>query len=192
MKIFGKKAHGAYNWRGINAIENAARVINRLKAHKFKYKKHVLLRPPTLNIGCIKGGDKVNIVADYCEVSVDTRFLPGTNPKEILGIFKKILGQETKKFTIAIDDLQYPYEIKESHPIVQTYVKSAKKLGVTAPLTGSEGATVITFFKKKGIPAFATGYVTHNTAHITDEYVEIKTLYKGTRILEQYLKDYDQ
>jgi len=31
-------------------------------------------------------------------------------------------------------------------------------------LTGSEGATVISFFKKAGIPAFATGFAADGTA----------------------------
>ncbi|MBU1997517.1 MAG: M20/M25/M40 family metallo-hydrolase, partial [Candidatus Omnitrophica bacterium] len=63
VQVFGKKAHGAYNWLGENAIEAAARIIAKLKKIKFKYKKHPILRPPTINIGTIKGGDKVNMVA---------------------------------------------------------------------------------------------------------------------------------
>ena len=74
VQIFGKKSHGAYNWRGINAIELATEIIQDLKTYKFKYKKHKLLRPPTVNIGTITGGDKVNMVADFCEFTLDFRF----------------------------------------------------------------------------------------------------------------------
>ena len=192
VKIFGKKAHGAYNWRGINAIEQAARIINRLKEHKFKYKKHSLLHGPTVNIGTIKGGDKVNIVADFCEFSADFRYLPGTNPKEILKELKHAIEQETKKYKIEIDDLQYPYEIDKDHPLVKTYVSTSRKMGFDAKLMGSEGATVISFFKKKGIPAIATGYGSSGTAHITDEYVRLSDLYHGSRVLEKFVKDYDK
>ena len=61
---------------------------------------------------------------------------------------------------------------------------------IKAPIKGSEGATVITFFKKQKIPAFATGYGSRGTAHTTDEYAEIPKLYKGARLLEQFLKDF--
>lgn len=192
IQIFGKKAHGAYNWRGVNAIEQAAQVIERLKAHQFKYKKHYILRPPTKNIGTIKGGDKVNIVADFCEFSLDMRFLPGMKDKDVLNTIKSIVRSVTPQFKIIIDDLQQPYEIDPQHPFVKTYVETACRLGHQPLLKGSEGATVITFFKKHGIPAFASGYGSSGTAHITDEYVRINDLYRGSQLLEQFLKDYDR
>ncbi|MDD5617993.1 MAG: M20/M25/M40 family metallo-hydrolase, partial [Candidatus Omnitrophica bacterium] len=71
--VFGKKAHGAYPDRGINAINIATEIINRLKKIKFSYKRHNLLKPPTINTGTIHGGDKVNMVADWCEFELDVR-----------------------------------------------------------------------------------------------------------------------
>ncbi len=191
VQIFGKKAHGAYNWRGISAIEIAARVINGLKKHKFKYKKHPLLVPPTVNIGTIKGGDKVNMVADFCEFAVDIRYLPSQTMEEVMADMKRVIEKETKNYKITIDDHQLPYAIDPKHPFVKTYVDTAKKMGFTAKLLGSQGATVITFFQDYGIPAFSTGWGSHGVIHANDEYAEIKTLYNGARVLEQYLKEYD-
>ena len=190
IQIFGKKAHGAYNWRGVNAIELATKVIEKLKKHQFKFRKHPLLHSPTKNIGTIRGGDKVNMVADFCEFSLDTRYMPGMDPYEVLEEIKGIVKQVTKNFKAVIDDLQYPYEISANDPFVKTYVETAKKMGYKTTLKGSEGATVITFFKKHGIPAFATGYGSRETAHTTDEYVEIEKLYHGSRLLEAFLKEY--
>ncbi len=192
VQIFGKKAHGAYNWRGVNAIEQASRIIDRVKKYSFPFKKHSLLHAPTVNVGTIKGGDKVNIVADFCEFSLDIRYLPGTNPQAVLKIVKKLIEAQTKKYKIIIDDLQYPYEIDPKHILVETYVRSCKALGFKAELTGSEGATVISFFKKAGIPAIATGFGAVGTAHITDEYVVINDLYNGSRALERFLKERDK
>ena len=192
IQIFGKKAHGAYNWRGVNSIEIAARVINKLKKHKFVYKKHKYLRPPTMNVGVIKGGDKVNMVCDFCEFALDTRFLPGMDHRKVFAQIRDIVRSEAKRFKIIVDDLQLPYEIDPDHPFVRSYVDSARELKCTAHVKGSEGATVITFFKKHGIPAFATGYGAHGTAHTTDEFIHIDELYRGTRVLEQFLKNYDR
>ncbi len=192
IQIFGKKAHGAYNWRGVNAIEQAAKIIEKLKSHKFKFKKHWILRPPTLNVGTVRGGDKVNIVADFCEFALDARFLPSMTAKQVLSDIEKIIRSVTPKFKIEIDDLQQPYEIDVKHPAVKIYLASAKAMNCPAELKGSEGATVITFFQKHKIPAFATGYGSSGTAHTTDEYAEVEKLYRGAKLLEQYLKDYDQ
>jgi len=191
VQIFGKKAHGAYNWLGINAIEIAARVIGRLKKHQFKYKKHPLLVPPTKNIGTIRGGDKVNMVADFCEFALDIRFMPGMNANGVLKEIKGIIAKETKDFKVIIDDTQKPYGIDPEHPFVKTYVDTCREMGFKAKLKGSQGATVITFFQDYGIPAFSTGWGSHGVIHANDEYAEIKTLHQGARVLEAFIKEYD-
>ncbi len=191
IKIFGKKAHGAYNWRGVNAIEQAAKVISRLKNHKFRYTKHSLMRGPTVNIGTITGGEKVNMVADFCEFSLDVRYLPGMNPKKILREIRLLVCKDTRKFKIEADAIQHPYEMDPKHAMVNAYIQTALKMKAKAQVKGCEGATVITFFKNKGIPAFATGFGTHGTAHTNDEFAKINILIKGARILEEFLKKFD-
>ncbi len=192
VRIFGKKAHGAYNWRGVNAIEIAARVIERIKRHRFAFKRHPLLQPPTVNIGTIRGGDKVNMVADLCEFSVDLRYLPGTRGRDVLAQIRKIIAMETRKFEIVIDDMQSPYEIPANDPFVRHYLEQARALRCRAEVRGSEGATVMTFFQRYGIPAFATGYGASGTAHATDEYARVSTLIKGAQLLERFIIQFDR
>lgn len=191
IQILGRKAHGAYNWLGNNAIETAAKVIERLKKHQFKVKRNKFHKPPTKNIGTIIGGDKCNMVADFCEFSLDTRFLPGMKGKDVLKEIKSIISQETKNFKIIVDDMQAPYEIDPKHPFVSTFVQTCSNMKYKANLKGSEGATVITFFQNYKIPAFSTGWGASGTMHSTDEYCEISTIVKGAKVLEQFLKDWD-
>ena len=190
--ILGKKAHSAYNWRGESAIEKAAEVICALKKIKFKHKKHKLLHAPSINMGVISGGDKVNMVADSCEFTIDHRFCPGTKPQEALKQIKQAISSVTKKYKLIVDDIQESYEIKGTHPFIKTFMDVNKRLKTPAKIKGSEGATVITFFQKHGIPAFATGWGAHGTLHANDEYIYIKSLYKGTQVLEEYIKEYDK
>ncbi len=145
----------------------------------------------TVNIGTIKGGDKVNIVADLCEFSVDIRFMPGMDPQKIIARVKKIASSVTRDFEFMIDDLQMPYGIDEKNKYVKTYIKAVEKVGKKAVLKGSNGATVISFFQHQNIPAFATGFGKSGTLHTNDEYAEIPTLYHGARALEQFVRDYD-
>ena len=191
VQVFGKKAHGAYNWRGVSAIEIAAKVINKLKKVKWHYREHSMLRAPTMNVGVIHGGEKVNVVCDFCEFALDTRFVPGMDPKAILKKIRSVVASEADRFKIVVDDLQQPYEIDRAHPFVKTYLNTARKMGCKAAAKGSEGATVMTFFKKHGIPAFATGFGAHGTAHTNDEYIYSDTLFKGTKMLEQFIREYD-
>jgi succinyl-diaminopimelate desuccinylase len=190
VKIQGRRAHGAYPWRGINAIDLAIAVIREIKRHKFSYPKNKYLRPPTLNIGTIRGGDKVNIVADWCEFELDFRFLPGMEPRVFLQALKKIIRRATRNFKLEIGSIQEPYAIEEKHPLVRGLLAAGRKYKVKPVIQGSEGATVITFLQKKDIPAIATGFGARGCAHAHDEYARADTLYKGALVLEEFLTNY--
>jgi len=191
VKIWGKRAHGAYPWLGVNAIAAAVEIIQELKRRKkLSFPKNKYLKPPTCNIGTIKGGDKVNVVADYCEFELDFRFLPYSGEKEILNWLKNRCVKYAKKFQIEIEGLQRPYLIDEKHQLVNSFVQAMKRLGAKPRVTGSEGATVITFFQDKNIPAIATGFGAEGCNHVTDEYAKISNLYSGAQILEDFLKKY--
>jgi acetylornithine deacetylase/succinyl-diaminopimelate desuccinylase family protein len=192
ISIFGKKAHGAYPERGINAIDIAVRVIQKLKNYKFKYKKHKFLRPPTINIGKINGGDKVNMVADWCDVKIDLRFLPGMCSEELIRQLKKIVSSEAKRFKVIVEALQRPSEVDERHYLVKCLLKANKKFRNKANIKGSEGATVMSFFQEKGIPSVATGFGSRGCCHTTDEYIRVNDLYKGSKIIEEFIRQFDK
>lgn len=191
LSIFGKKAHGAYPDRGINAIDAAAKIIQKLKKLKLKYKRHKLLKPPTINIGQISGGDKVNMVADWCEVKIDIRFLPGMKPNAILEQLRKIVKSEAKKFKLEIEALQRPSEVEKKSILVDCLLKANKKFRNNPAIKGSEGATVMGFFQERNIPSLATGFGSKGCCHVNDEYVKIDDLYKGSKIIEEFIKKFD-
>jgi len=190
LKIQGQRAHGAYPWRGENAIDITLGVLKELKKRTLGYKKNKYLMPPTMNIGTIKGGDKVNVVADWCETEIDFRFLPHSKAQEILKQLRQIVRKYTNKFKIEIEGVQRPYFIKESHPLVAGLRAAMRSQKIKPVIAGSEGATVITFFQNKSIPAVATGFGCGGCAHTADEYVKIEDLYKGAKVLEEFLKKY--
>ncbi|MFH0771516.1 MAG: M20 family metallopeptidase [Candidatus Omnitrophota bacterium] len=192
VKVCGRKAHGAYPERGINAIDKAIVLIEALKKTRLTFSRHQFLKPPTINIGTIHGGDKVNMVADWCEFEVDLRFLPGMEARKILSEIRKSFDKKYKGYQIQVDDIQTPYEIEGSHPLVRSLKDAARGIVEKSCVKGSEGATVITFFKKKNIPAVATGYGSSGCAHATNEYARINDLYKGALVLERFIKIFDK
>ncbi len=190
VKIFGEKAHGAYPWLGINAIDIAAKVIVELKKQHKEHLRNRYLKGPTINVGTIKGGDKVNVVSDWCEFELDFRFLPGSTEKELLSFLRKTITKHTDNFKIEIQGIQNPYYIDPRNPLVSNLVSAFRSLKIRPRICGSEGATVITFFKAINIPAIATGFGTEGCAHIVDEYASLDNLYNGARVLVEFLKKY--
>jgi succinyl-diaminopimelate desuccinylase len=189
VKVKGIRAHGAYPDKGVNAIDKAMESIRQLKAQKFSYKKNKYLKPPTMNVGTIKGGDKVNIVADWCEYELDIRFMPGTDGKELLSRVKRIVSGSASGGQVEVEGIQAPYDISETHPLVASLKSAIRQAGIRPVVEGSEGATVITFFQDHGIPAVATGFGSGGTAHAADEFVKIKNLCKGVEVLRKLFKN---
>lgn len=192
VKVAGKRAHGAYPERGINAIDRACRLISLLQGMRFVYRPHRFLKPPTVNVGTIRGGDKVNMVADWCEFEADIRFVPGMEAKKILGQLRRAFDTTGFAYKIEINDVQEPYEIDTRHPMILALQEAARAVAARSAIKGSEGATVITFFKKKKIPAVATGYGARGTAHSTNEYARVDDLCRGALVLERFVKLFDR
>ncbi|MFH0917912.1 MAG: M20 family metallopeptidase [Candidatus Omnitrophota bacterium] len=190
VRVSGLKAHGAYPWLGVNAIDLAAKIIIDLKSSHPRYAKNKYLHAPTINVGTIKGGDKVNVVSDWCEFELDFRFLPESSEKEILRFLRKTIIKYTSNYKIKIQGIQNPYYIDPAHPLVSSLVSAMKSLKIKPRISGSDGATVITFFKAMNIPAVATGFGTEGCAHIADEHANLDNLYNGARVLEEFLKKY--
>ncbi len=188
VKIRGRRAHGAYPHLGENAIDAAVKILSRLKKLKLRQAKNKYLRPATINAGTIRGGDKVNIVADWCEFELDFRFLPGMRAQTLITELKKIICVYTRKYSIVIQSIQKPYRIDKAHKLVRDLAAAMKKNKIKPGIRGSEGATVITFFQDVNIPAVATGFGQSGCFHIVDEYAKISSLYKGAAILESFLR----
>lgn len=190
--VSGKQAHGAYPERGINAIDIAVKAIEKIKRIKLPYKRNRLLKPPTINVGTIRGGDKVNIVADWCEFELDVRYLPGMNREEVIRIIKETIKSVVKKFKFEINASQSPCQINERHFLVRSLKEACNQVTKSYRLKGSQGATVMTFFDEHNIPSVATGFGSGKCAHTANEYVIIGNLIKGYHILRSFLLNLDK
>lgn len=86
VTITGRTAHGSTPHLGANAVEAMAQFLTRLPAAALGgTKADSLLGVPTLNIGTISGGVKINVVPDTCTATLDFRTVPGQEHGEIRG-----------------------------------------------------------------------------------------------------------
>ncbi len=189
VSAHGKKAHGAYPWKGENAIEKASQIILDLKCHKFRFNPHPLLHPPTINIGAIKGGEQPNMVPDVCEFLIDLRYLPGMNSDSIMADLRTIIEKTTQNYALETIGHHQPHEINRDNALVAALVGATRENDIEAKIDGSEGADVSAYLQKYKIPSVSFG-VGSATLHQTDEYVEIYALEKGVEVLIDFLKDF--
>ena len=190
ITVRGKKAHGAYPHMGINAIIRSSEIILKLSSMKLPHTPHMLLNPPTINVGTIKGGEKVNMVPDICEFGVDIRYLYGMSADKILSSVKAIIETVTHNYDISIDDIIDPVHIDKDDYLVKCLYESTKSVRRKAQYSGSEGATMVALFSGINIPSVATGFGIRECMHATDEYANLDDLTDGAKIIEKTIKKY--
>lgn len=76
LKILGKSAHGAYPQHGLNAILAAVSVYQEIENYLNDSPLDSLLDKSTTSLNRITGGNKINMVADSCRITIDIRYTP--------------------------------------------------------------------------------------------------------------------
>lgn len=195
ITIEGVAAHGAAPHLGVNAIEKMGKLLPGLK-ELIGDARHPLLGEPTLNIGVIRGGSKINTVADICSIEVDRRCLPNEYAEvieqrleEILADFALHEGIKVAKERIMFAE---PSEIAAHDKIVETASSSIERvLGSRPGVIGVSGFTDARFYiQRASTPAILLGPGNMHQAHTTDEYVEVNQVRRSAFIFALITADF--
>lgn len=183
----GRSAHGSTPQLGVNAITHMARVVEAVAGMRFR-KLHEVLGAPTLNIGTIHGGSKVNMVADHCEIEIDRRTIPGETTEEVTAEIQAAvtgLADEDPGLHARIEvfDGAEASETPEQTTMVRHLTEARSAFGVPGSEIGYAGATDARFLINQGrIPSIVFGPGDLLQAHTTGEHVEIRQLVEAARI----------
>jgi succinyl-diaminopimelate desuccinylase len=192
----GKSAHGSRPHLGVNAVEKMMKLIERFNLIPLD-KEHPLLGKPTLNIGTIQGGTKVNVVPDGCEIEVDRRMLPGEKKEEVLREIKKILDSlqsQDPLFQYRMEEIDFaePSEVDPEEEIVKMGVEAIQNVMGKKPIPrGFSGFTDSRFYTNQyHIPTLIFGPGGVDQSHTTDESVEVDALVHAAHIYAMILMDF--
>lgn len=196
VSTLGKSAHGSRPHLGVNAVEKMMKLMERLNSVPLE-KEHPLLGKPTLNIGTIHGGTKINIVPDRCEIEADRRMLPGEKKEEVLREMKETLhslhsGDPHFQYQMEEIDFAEPSEVNPEEEIVKIAVDAIQEVVGTKPsLRAFSGFTDSRFYINQcHIPTLVFGPGQVDQSHTTDESVEVEALVQAARIYGLILLNY--
>ncbi len=94
--FFGRSAHGSMPEAGDNAVYKAARAALALENFMATYPPHPQLGNPTLNVGTIGGGGKINMVPDAAFLEMDMRTVPGLDHDSLERSVQEGLGDQAR------------------------------------------------------------------------------------------------
>jgi succinyl-diaminopimelate desuccinylase len=179
----GKSAHGSRPEEGVNAIEACIDAIKILTSEPYPYTEDEFLGQPTMNIGVIQGGIKVNVVPDTCDALLDMRIVKDQDPDSLLK------EMNTRLESAGLSDRVH-VEYVHGKPAVMT-PSDAEIVGIAksavAKITGTEpslatatyGTDCSVLQPKVGILHVICGPGSIEQAHQPDEYIRLDELYQS-------------
>jgi succinyl-diaminopimelate desuccinylase len=188
IRAKGLAAHGARPDLGANAIDACYRIIENIRANMPMEPDQ--LGAPTMSLGVIQGGTKINVVADFCEAELDFRFGPSYTPdflEKLVARACKILKNPCEGAYEEIHRLP-ALETQIDHPFIQNLGKELETLGKEPKITGltyaTDAAIAIPAWE---IPFLIFGPGDQEALHIVDEWVSFQETITAAQLLSSAL-----
>lgn len=171
-KIHGKSAHAAHSEGSVNAISVAGKAIA-------KFETGQIDENSCCNIGTIKGGERFNVVPDYCEIVCEAR---SSDNEKALKLQEKITNafeEECKKAGAKLEkDLHCEYNafnISTDDSHFKLAYETAKELVKEPEIVHSLGGYDASILNTKGLKTIVCG-TGYENIHTNREYISIEDL----------------
>jgi succinyl-diaminopimelate desuccinylase len=174
----GRAGHGSAPERGVSAIKHMAEIILQLEG-ALPDVSHPVLGGPSINVGVISGGAKVNIVPAFCTVEVDRRSVPPETEDSVIASIQAAIGRARERFddidaTVEMTFYGEPFEVDVDSPVVQAMARAtAQVCDRPAELMGFRGASDARFLAAAGADVIVCGPGDINLAHTARESVDL-------------------
>jgi acetylornithine deacetylase len=182
VTVRGKAAHSAMPWMGVDAIEGARRVLDRVLAIDVAAKKHPELGEATLTPTAIRSWpEATHTVQDEVRLTFDRRLLPGDDPQ---AAFRAIAAAadigEPWSVKAELGPIMYPAEIAPDGPFMRAAVEGCQRMGLEPPgVFHSHGALDAGYFCFRGAEGAMWGPGAVEQWHSDDERIAVADLITG-------------
>lgn len=195
IRVQGQSGHSSNPALGHSALDAMTQVMNELMQLRgelqLQYRNPgFAVQVPTLNLGCIHGGDGANRICGECELHFDLRLLPGMDNEELRATIRRRLTPiaEASKTDIVLSSLFEGVEAFDQ-PADSELVKICEQLTGNASESVAF-ATEAPFMQQLGMQTVVLGPGSINQAHQPDEFISIDQLDPAVKILRELIQKY--
>ncbi|MEN7462776.1 acetylornithine deacetylase [Pantoea dispersa] len=187
-EVQGAACHSAYAPQGVNAIEYAAKLIQRLTVIGERLaapeRQDARFDPPftTVQTGVIHGGRALNIVPDACSFDFEVRTLPQDDAQQVAEELVAYAQQTLEPQMRAVQPASaIRFSPLSAYPGLDTAAHSAAAQ-LIARLSGSDSFGTVAFgtegglFAAAGIPCVVCGPGSMEQGHKPDEFITLAQL----------------
>ena len=195
--VHGAACHSAYAPYGVNAIEQAARLIGRLGEIGATLAEPELQDSrfdpaySTVQVGVIQGGTALNIVPADCRFDFEVRALPDFAPQAVVDELQHYAQTTLLPAMQAIKaETSIRFEQLSAYPGLATPADSAAAR-LIAQLCGSDAFSTVAFgtegglFDAAGIATVVCGPGSMEQGHKLDEFVSVEQLHACDRLMDR-------
>jgi len=174
----GRAGHGSAPERGVSAIKHMAEIILQLEG-ALPDVSHPVLGGPSINVGVISGGAKVNIVPASCTVEVDRRSVPPETEDSVIASVEEAIERARARFedidaSVEMTFYGEPFEVEESSPVVRAMARATERAcDRPAEMMGFRGASDARFLAAAGAEVIVCGPGDITLAHTARESVDL-------------------
>lgn len=195
IEIHGQSGHSsnpAYGHSALEAMHEAMGELMTLRREwQSQYNNPLFDVPqPTLNLGCIHGGDNPNRICGQCSLEYDLRPLPGMEPEQLRDAIAGRLRPLAEKHQVKIDLAPlFPSVPAFDQPADAELVRLAERLtGHVAEAVAF--ATEAPYLQQLGCETLVLGPGDIACAHQPDEYLELDRIEPTVRLLRGMIEHY--
>ena len=187
VTVKGKQAHSSRPWDGINAIEGAMLVLERLKPlMPFpEERSHPDLGDVSLTTNSIESFPKAtHTIQSECRIMFDRRLLPGDDPAKAVQQIKDAIGTiEPFEIEVSPRDFMYPSEVKRDAEVVQVLEQGIRTmLNYEPKFSYSTAANDTGLFNHRGIQAINYGSRHIRFQHTDHDLVPLSSVFDAAKV----------
>ncbi|MBI2372263.1 MAG: M20/M25/M40 family metallo-hydrolase [Deltaproteobacteria bacterium] len=183
--VHGRAAHSSAPWDGVDAIEGARAVMERLELAR-PTAVHPHLGPATLTKTKIESFPAApHTVQDLCRIVLDRRLLPGEEPARVLTAIRQAVG-EIPRYQVEVKPgaLMYPAEVAADCAIARALAAAGQVvLGTTPDVFYSDAALDAGYLNRAGIETLMFGPGDLRFAHTDHEVIALAEVEAAAKIL---------
>lgn len=195
IDILGQSGHSSDPSLGHSALEAMQDVMGELRMLRAQWQREFSnpqfgVPQPTLNLGCIHGGDNPNRICGQCSLEFDLRPLPGMDPEQLRAAIRGKLRPLAEQHQVKIDyaplfDNVPPFEQSADSELVRL----AEKLTGHAAQAVAFG-TEAPYLQQLGCETIVLGPGDIACAHQPGEFLELARIEPTVRLLRQLIQHY--
>jgi acetylornithine deacetylase len=185
--VRGKQAHSSRPWEGVNAIEGAMKVLEKLQ-RLMPYpeeKSHPELGKVSLTPNAIDSFPKAtHTIQSECRIMFDRRLLPGDDPANAIQQMNNAIGK-IEPFEVAVEarDFMYPSEVKKEAEVVQALEHGIRSmLGYEPKFSFSTASNDTGLFNFRGIQAINYGARHIRFQHTDHDLVPVNSVFDAAKV----------